>query len=282
MNNNFRDEEREKIEAERRVQEKRMDQTEALIASIRAQVEKEKAAKAAKEAENQRFAAKKNNASNNSGGKQQFRTISPEEMERLQEKKRIKAAGLDPDTATPEELEQLGLGGDKSEGLSGLGKGPTLQDVATEGPTLSNPTAGQESLLNQKSDGGLGIHIVGEEQNESGADESTIALNVNEINSAAAGTVVVDDDKTWSDSNNASSNDDELRWVSSETTEDKINVSNNGITDENGDIISVVPVRKKPNSSNDVHSAYNIDFDDDDDDDTISFTGSNSSTIWAA
>ncbi|MCM1178634.1 MAG: hypothetical protein NC347_00115, partial [Clostridium sp.] len=279
-------EEEAKIAAERRVQEKKMDQTEALIAAIRAQVEKEKAAK---EAANQKQAAAKtptSKSSSNGNQKPQFRTISPEEMQKLEEKKRMKAAGIQPEEAPKGVEPQANLAGG---GLGGLGNGPTLSNPTGNGPTLSNPTSGQESLTNMGMGGsGLGIEITAPES-KGGADESTVALNVNAVNSAAqahpvpepvqvvgdSNTVVVDGENTWNTSAEGSDASEEISWVDSgakvQTVKNETRTAQT--TDENGDIVSVVPVRQRPGDSNDVQSAYNIDFDDDDDDDFINLSG---------
>ncbi|MDE6435825.1 MAG: hypothetical protein K2L07_16570, partial [Lachnospiraceae bacterium] len=277
-------EEEAKIKAERRVQEKKMDQTEALIAAIRAQVEKEKAAKAA--ANQKQEAAKSSTSKSPSSGnpKPQFRTISPEEMQRLEEKKRMKAAGIQPDEAPKSVEPQANLAGG---GLGGVGDGPTLSNPTGNGPTLSNPTSGQESLTSMGMSGsGLGIEITAPE-NKGGADESTVALNINAVNSAAkavpepvqvagdSSTVVVDGENTWNPSEVSSDTSEEISWVDSgakvQTVKNETRTAQ--ATDENGDIVSVVPVRQRPGDSNDVQSAYNIDFDDDDDDDFINLGG---------
>ncbi len=298
----FRAEEEAKIEAERRVQEKKMDQTEALIAAIRAQVEKEKAAK---EEANKKEAIKSNSNKSSAGGnaKPQFRTISPEEMAKLEEKKRMKAAGIQPEPEKPKAAGAAGgLSGGVSDGLGGLGNGPTLSNPSGNGPTLSNMNAGQQSLNAQSSaGGGLGIDITvsGGKNNLSGAEENTVALNVDEINAAVekskepvspvkemnqthtapkphvpepvqvvggASTIIVDGgDDSWGTQENV----DEISWVDSGSAPQHIHnktQTKDSFVDENGDVISVVPVRQRPVESNDVQSVYNIDFDDDDDD----------------
>ncbi|MDE5863268.1 MAG: hypothetical protein K2H34_02855, partial [Lachnospiraceae bacterium] len=277
----FKAEEEAKIKAERRVQEKKMDQTEALIAAIRAQVEKEKAAK---EEANKQVEAKSSSAnkssSNNGEKKQQFRTISPEEMAKLEEKKRLKATG----------------GGDTAIS-GGLGEGPTLSNPNGNGPTLSNPNAGQESLTGTGiQGGGLGIDITaGVQKPESGAEESTVALSTDAINAAmeksksaaephkphtpsqvvgGASTIVVDDGSAAWTQGDASAQQTDAAWVeSSAAAPQQVSPAGKAPTAKaENDFISVVPVRQKPVDGNDVQSAYNIDFDDgDDDDDVMSF-----------
>ena len=316
----FKAEEEAKIEAERRVQEKKMDQTEALIAAIRAQVEKEKAAKAAATQKEEEKKATTGQSSSNNSSKPQFRTISPEEMAKLEEKKRMKAAGITPVPEKKEEEKKespsAGLGGGISGGLGGLGNGPTLSNPTGNGPSLSNPTKGQQSLNGPSvQGGGLGIDITPADNSgiSIGAEESTVTLNTEEINAAVekskpaeapkavepaekpqsakphapipepvqvvggSSTIIVDDGKgAWEDSK-----EEEVSWVSSGAEPQHVQPKNesskrDSFVDENGDVFSVVPVRQRPVESNDVQSAYNIDFDDDDDDDDdISFTGSN-------
>ena len=317
----FKAEEEAKIEAERRVQEKKMDQTEALIAAIRAQVEKEKAAKAAatQKEEEKKAASGQKSSSNNT--KPQFRTISPEEMAKLEEKKRMKAAGITPEQEK-KEAPSVGLGGGISGGLGGLGNGPTLSNPTGDGPSLSNPTRGQQSLNGSSvQGGGLGIDITPTDKSgiSIGAEESTVTLNTEEINAAVekskpqteipkpaepvhnpqtakphapvpepvqvvggSSTIIVDDGRgAWDDNK-----EEEVSWVSSGTEPQHVQPKNeppkkDSFVDENGDVISVVPVRQRPVESNDVQSAYNIDFDDDDDDD-MSFVASDHSSEDAA
>ena len=317
----FKAEEEAKIEAERRVQEKKMDQTEALIAAIRAQVEKEKAAKAAatQKEEEKKAASGQKSSSNNT--KPQFRTISPEEMAKLEEKKRMKAAGITPEQEK-KEAPSVGLGGGISGGLGGLGNGPTLSNPTGDGPSLANPTKGQQSLNGSSvQGGGLGIDITPTDKTgiSIGAEESTVTLNTEEINAAVekskpqteipkpaepvhnpqtakphapvpepvqvvggSSTIIVDDGRgAWDDNK-----EEEVSWVSSGAEPQHVQPKNeppkkDSFVDENGDVISVVPVRQRPVESNDVQSAYNIDFDDDDDDD-MSFAASGHSSEDAA
>lgn len=318
----FKAEEEAKIEAERRVQEKKMDQTEALIAAIRAQVEKEKAAKeeANKQAEMKATASNKSSSGGNS--KPQFRTISPEEMAKLEEKKRLKAAGIQPEKKEPasnntEKQDTIGVSGGVtggiSGGLGGLGNGPTLTNPKGDGPTLSNLNAGQESLTGTGiKGGGLGIDITASvlpehKQAEAKAEENTVALSIDEINAAVekskeapktvpvqdksnqskphtptqvvggSSTIIVDDGSAaWGGHQEIVSEQKEsVGWVESgeepQHVQPKETKPTDSFVDDNGDIISVVPVRQRPVESNDVQSAYNIDFDDDDDDDFMSF-----------
>ena len=72
-----------------------IDQREALIAAVRAQVEKEKAAKAAKlkkEQEAMAVAGSKVSTSNDGASKPKHKTLSPEELAKIEEKKRRKHA----------------------------------------------------------------------------------------------------------------------------------------------------------------------------------------------
>ena len=72
-----------------------VDQTEAMIAAIKAQLEKERAAEAAKQKRLEEEQALKNLGSNkkkssDSGSKSQYKTLSAEELARIEEKKRRK------------------------------------------------------------------------------------------------------------------------------------------------------------------------------------------------
>ena len=318
----FKAEEEAKIEAERRVQEKKMDQTEALIAAIRAQVEKEKAAKEEANKQAEMKATASNKSSSGGNPKPQFRTISPEEMAKLEEKKRLKAAGIQPEKEGPasnntQKQNMAGISGGVtggiSGGLGGLGNGPTLTNPKGDGPTLSNLNAGQESLNGTGlKGGGLGIDITASvlpehKQAETKAEENTVALSVDEINAAVekskeqpkavpvqdkpnqskphiptqvvggSSTIIVDDGSAaWGGHQETVSEQKEsVGWVESgeepQHVQSKEPKPADSFVDDNGDIISVVPVRQRPVESNDVQSAYNIDFDDDDDDDFMSF-----------
>ncbi len=342
----FKAEEEAKIQAERRVQEKKMNQTDALIAAIRAQVEKEKAEKEA--SQQKTSVATPSKPASSSEGKPQYRTISPEEMAKLEEKKRMKAAGIkveetpkEPEktpepvkTEEPKSVENPGVSGGISGGLGGLGSGPSLSNPSGDGLTLSNLNAGQQSLSGSTvQGGGLGIDITASlnTSNEtSKADENTVALNVEEINAAVeksmespeiktvetpvqpesvnvvpptpakphvpvpepvqvvggASTIIVDDGNSWGGSSSIDEPEESagISWVDSGTTPTQIHAQDavkeskaqDSLVDANGDIISVVPIRQKPNTSNDVQSAYNIDFDDDDDDDDVMSFGMSS------
>ena len=80
-----------------------IDQREALIAAVRAQVEKEKAAKAAKEKKEQeamQLAGKTPSKSSNADNKPKYKTLSAEDLAKIEEKKRRKQAaeqGIDLD-----------------------------------------------------------------------------------------------------------------------------------------------------------------------------------------
>ena len=191
-------EEKARIEAERRVQEKAMDQTEAMIAELRAQVEKEKAEKEeARKREEEKTASKKSSSGGNT--KQQYRTISPEEMRKLEEKKRLKKLGIQTDVEEKKESDEVaskeenvdlkksqektieqkiegiigGLSGN-SEKLGEIKDGLSLNNRTASGPTLGNLNNGKESLLNKGTKGqGLGIKIE-ELDKDKPKEESTV------------------------------------------------------------------------------------------------------------
>jgi hypothetical protein len=70
-----------------------IDQREALIAAVRAQVEKEKAEKAAKlKKEQEARALSKGGAKKEETGKPKYKTLTPEELAKIEERKRRKRA----------------------------------------------------------------------------------------------------------------------------------------------------------------------------------------------
>ncbi|MCR5700972.1 MAG: hypothetical protein K6G76_02370 [Lachnospiraceae bacterium] len=315
----FRAEEEAKIEAERRVQEKNMDQTEALIAAIRAQVEKEKEAKNGGAVKATPKPTPSSNNKKQDESKPAYRMISPEEMAAIEEKRRqklegLKAAGEKPAEAKPATPEPIKPEPEKSEsGLGGLGSGLSVAQETT-GPTLNDPHRGQASLsdvglggglggglgegLGGGLGGGLGIDVTAGLGSNSNVEESTVTLNTDAINAAVeksmsgvavapdetsnlhklvpepiqvvdeGNTIIVEDgNEGWG----TTDNENVSGWSDVGATPQKVTVENtikkNSPVDDNGNLISVVPVRQRPVDTNDVQSAYNIDFDDDDDDD---------------
>ena len=313
----FRAEEEKKIAEERRVQDKKMNQTEAMIAAIKAQVEKEKAAKeeAARQAELK--AASSTKSSSNSDSKPKFRTISPEEMAKLEERKKMKNAGINPDAVEKETdekpetshlAEPVGSIGGISGGISG---GPSLSNLSGGGPTLTNPNAGQNTLNSTGSlGGGLGVDITAmekaESKAESKAEERTISLDTKAVNAAVeqtdksssddmkipkvenikkpsepvqkphiptqivgdSSTIVVDDGSGW----DGEKTEEGVSWVETDKHAQPVTAPVKEEAKAEEEVINVIPVRQRPVDANDVHSAYNIDFDDDDDDDIMAFT----------
>ena len=309
----FRAEEEKKIAEERRVQDKKMNQTEAMIAAIKAQVEKEKAAKeeAARQAELK--AASSTKSSSNSDSKPKFRTISPEEMAKLEERKKMKNAGINPDAVEKETdekpetshlAEPVGSIGGISGGISG---GPSLSNLSGGGPTLTNPNAGQNTLNSTGSlGGGLGVDITAMEKTESKAEERTISLDTKAVNAAVeqtdksssddmkipkvenikkpsepvqkphiptqivgdSSTIVVDDGSGWDEEKT----EEGVSWVETDKHAQPVTAPVKEEAKAEEEVINVIPVRQRPVDANDVHSAYNIDFDDDDDDDIMAFT----------
>ena len=79
--------------------------------------------------------------------------------------------------------------------------------------------------------------------------------------------IVGNSEDTWGTEEKKPS-EPEMNWVASDVAPKTVkNVANldRSLVDANGDLISIIPVRKKPEKTNDVQSVYNIDFDDDDD-----------------
>ncbi len=150
-------EEKAKIEQERKVTKNSMDQREAMIAAIRAQVEKEKAEKEAKlkkEQEAMVAAGVKPTASSGGGSGAKKNFLSPEELARLQERKKLKAQGIDPDSVKGPEPEKPA----EPQGVAMQSDGPGLGSTGEGG---LGGAVGGESLQSTGSEGGLGAPMSG-------------------------------------------------------------------------------------------------------------------------
>ena len=259
-----------------------VDQTEAMIAAIKAQLEKERAAEAAKQKRLEEEQALKNLSSNkkkssDSGSKSQYKTLSAEELARIEEKKRRKreeALGIvhedkpeetenneaetnKPDTNKEAEGEakevktedkndkqempkiSLNLGGIADEGLGGLGSVPS--EGGLSGKT-EDAGSGLGASLNIKGkvDDSLSPSKVGEAEKQTLTDDS-VRFDEDDMSSVAA------DDAEWTPGKNV-----EVKEVKTPKGNDK-----------NGDLFSILPDRNK--NASDVSSMYDIDDDDDDD-----------------
>lgn len=258
-----------------------VDQTEAMIAAIKAQLEKERAAEAAKQKRLEEEQALKNLSSNkkkssDSGSKSQYKTLSAEELARIEEKKRRKreeALGIvhedkpeetenneaetnKPDTNKEAEGEakeaktedkndkqempkiSLNLGGIADEGLGGLGSVPS--EGGLSGKT-EDAGSGLGASLNIKGkvDDSLSPSKVGEAEKQTLTDDS-VRFDEDDMSSVAA------DDAEWTPGKNV-----EVKEVKTPKGNDK-----------NGDLFSILPDRNK--NASDVSSMYDIDDDDDD------------------
>ena len=188
-----------------------VDQREALIAAVRAQVEKEKAEKAAKlkkEQEAMQLAGGGKTTESSSGDKPKFKTLSEEDLKRIEEKKRRKRAqelGIpyeEPEEETkqeePSKEQQLkeaiqGIG-------NGLGGGLGAKDKKEEGGLGSLPTGGLGSTIG----GGLGASL--EPEKASGDEKVKIVGEIKKDSSKVK--VDADGNKTIKGS--------ESKWVSTE------------------------------------------------------------------
>ena len=148
-----------------------IDQREALIAAVRAQVEKEKAAKAAKlkkEQEAMALSGNKTSAANEGDSKPKHKTLSPEEIAKIEEKKRRKHAaelGIELEetvqeekTAQEEKAAQEAPSAEKKSDES-LGMSVGIQ-ADKSGKSLSNPV-GKGGLNDTTSTGSLGGSVGG-------------------------------------------------------------------------------------------------------------------------
>ena len=206
-----------------------VDQREALIAAVRAQVEKERAEKQKKlEREQEAMAFSKKGEKKKTEEKKQFKTLSPEELARIEEKKRRKRAeelGIDLDAQKEPEIPGFSFdeeGADDQtvvltadmkpgEGLGGAGLGGGLG---------STPTGG---LGSTPSGGGLGANVDGIKTFDKAAQKNAFSA----------------DGKTISD---------ESGWVSDQPEPKK----------SGDDLDSIIPTNRET-PSNDVDAMYDID-----------------------
>lgn len=250
-------EEKAKIEQERRASKQNMDQREAMIAAIRAQVEKERAEKEAKMQKEQGNAnAATSSAGASSGDKPKFKTLSAEDLQRLEEKKRMKKEG----TLSAEEAAKPFEPAKKEEK-------PVVEEKTVEkesddamsvqqadGDSLTNVGAGEDSLATAGTTGESLTSVSGESLaggNVSGGLNITgLGGSVTSINEAGFSSSLGEEKKTeWS-----------MGTPAKDIGEKKTPTKN---IDDDGNLISVVPI-KKTGEQQDVKSLYNIDFDDDD------------------
>lgn len=228
-----------------------IDQREALIAAVRAQVEKEKAAKAAKLKKEQEAmmmsGSSQAKSEESEEHKQKYKTLSPEELARIEEKKRRKRAkelGIELDeegnvVKSDEESKPDEPKVDETNEEPGVAIQPDKS-----GKSLTDITAGEESLSGKKPKQTLGGGVSG----------GGLGLNLGKADKVT----IISDDKPEEDetlsfgkSGNPTVVSDGIKWQQTEKSTIK----------RSDDDINIVPNRSM--SSNDVGSMYDIDNDDD-------------------
>jgi hypothetical protein len=238
-----------------------IDQREELIAKVRAQVEKEKAEKAAKLKKEQEARQLSGNASAStasSDNKPKFKTLSQEELAKIEEKKRRKLAAEKgivleedkPKEEKPAEEKTAENATEKKEEKStnedGLGMSVGIQHDK-DGKTLSNPLGNGAGLSSGLGSGakkeekggksaGLGIEIPTDNKKNSEKDR----LKPTKLSGSDGNVTVIGDEEEPEEK------EEEVLWTESEASKKNIkNVSNDG-----DDIVSIVPNRKT--AANDV------------------------------
>lgn len=209
-----------------------IDQREALIAAVRAQVEKEKAAKAAKQRREQealRLAGKKV-AEEKADDKPKYKTLSAEELARIEEKKRRKRAeelGIDLDEfdAALEEEAKAEAAAKEAEKAASAAKAGAKDTKKKDSDSFDGVTGGKS--------GGVGLNL-----DIDGMAAGKVKILSDDKDEASDGTKVIAEGGTWQQS------------PASKTTKEQPD-----------DVIKIVPNRTTP--TNDVKSMYDIDDEDD-------------------
>ena len=272
-----------------------IDQREALIAAVRAQVEKEKAAKAAKLKKEQEAMqlsgaadAGKTAADHN---KPKYKTLSAEELAKIEEKKRRKKAaelGIKLEDEEPEEAPakaaepakeepkkasdeglgmSVGIQADKSgkslDKPAGGGLGAPVGGGLSGGKTESKGLGG--SLGATEPSGGLGLNIdMGNKQEEKAPekkkaqDDEKARLRPTKLSGGSGDVKVINGDDaeeeaSFTKQGNTTIISDGVEWKAQENKASK---------DDADDIISIVPNRSTP--TNDVKSMYDLGDEDED------------------
>ena len=274
-----------------------IDQREALIAAVRAQVEKEKAAKAAKlkkeqEAMQLSGAADAGEAAADHN-KPKYKTLSAEELAKIEEKKRRKKAaelGIkledeepeeapakaaepakeEPKTASDEGLGMsVGIQADKSrkslDKPAGGGLGAPVGGGLSGGKTESKGLGGLGGSLGAtEPSGGLGLNIdMGNKQEEKApekkkAQDEKARLRPTKLFGGSGDVKVINGDDaeeeaSFTKQGNTTIISDGVEWKAQENKASK---------DDADDIISIVPNRSTP--TNDVKSMYDLGDEDED------------------
>ena len=267
-----------------------IDQREALIAAVRAQVEKEKAAKAAKlkkeqEAMQLSGAADAGEAAADHN-KPKYKTLSAEELAKIEEKKRRKKAaelGIKLEDEEPEEAPAKAAEPAKEEPKKasdeGLGMSVGIQ-ADKSGKSLDKPAGGGlsggkteskglgglgGSLGATEPSGGLGLNIdMGNKQEEKAPekkkaqDDEKARLRPTKLSGGSGDVKVINGDDaeeeaSFTKQGNTTIISDGVEWKAQENKASK---------DDADDIISIVPNRSTP--TNDVKSMYDLGDEDED------------------
>ena len=275
-----------------------IDQREALIAAVRAQVEKEKAAKAAKlkkeqEAMQLSGAADAGEAAADHN-KPKYKTLSAEELAKIEEKKRRKKAaelGIKLEDEEPEEVPakaaepakeepkkasdeglgmSVGIQADKSgkslDKPAGGGLGAPVGGGLSGGKTESKGLGGLGgSLEATEPSGGLGLNIdMGNKQEEkapekkNAQDDEKARLRPTKLSGGSGDVKVINGDDAEEE---ASFTKQGNTTIISDGVEWKAQ-ENKASKDDADDIISIVPNRSTP--TNDVKSMYDLGDEDED------------------
>ena len=275
-----------------------IDQREALIAAVRAQVEKEKAAKAAKlkkeqEAMQLSGAADAGEAAADHN-KPKYKTLSAEELAKIEEKKRRKKAaelGIKLEDEEPEEVPakaaepakeepkkasdeglgmSVGIQADKSgkslDKPAGGGLGAPVGGGLSGGKTESKGLGGLGGSLGAtEPSGGLGLNIdMGNKQEEKAPekkkaqDDEKARLRPTKLSSGSGDVKVINGDDAEEE---ASFTKQGNTTIISDGVEWKAQ-ENKASKDDADDIISIVPNRSTP--TNDVKSMYDLGDEDED------------------
>ena len=275
-----------------------IDQREALIAAVRAQVEKEKAAKAAKlkkeqEAMQLSGAADAGEAAADHN-KPKYKTLSAEELAKIEEKKRRKKAaelGIKLEDEEPEEVPakaaepakeepkkasdeglgmSVGIQADKSgkslDKPAGGGLGTPVGGGLSGGKTESKGLGGLGGSLGAtEPSGGLGLNIdMGNKQEEKAPekkkdqDDEKARLRPTKLSGGSGDVKVINGDDAEEE---ASFTKQGNTTIISDGVEWKAQ-ENKASKDDADDIISIVPNRSTP--TNDVKSMYDLGDEDED------------------
>ena len=199
-----------------------VDQREALIAAVRAQVEKERAEKQKKlEREQEAMAfAKKKSGDKKDEGQKKYKTLSPEELARIEEKKRKKRA------------EELGIPYEPSDEIKAQEAKKNEDELKAKIEGLGGKSDGKGGLGDIPSGGGLGSAGLG---GGLGADIGDGNVTVMDGS---------DDDKYSFGKDGTATVSEDSGWVSG---------------DKSDDLDSIIPTMS---SDNDIDSLFDMDDDD--------------------